>query len=256
MFTEDYSAVMQAARGKAAFLKENPIGYLVSSLMAGIFVGFGVLLIFTIGGVLNGQAYTKIVMGASFGIALSLVLVAGSDLFTGNNFIMTAGALGKTVSWSEAVKVWIVSYLGNWTGAILLAALFYGTGFSTGPVGEFISNVSASKMNIPITSLFLRGVLCNMLVCLAVWCNFRLKSESGRLIMIFWCLFAFITIGLEHSIANMSLLTISLFTPFDAAISLSGYFYNILVVTAGNMVGGAIGLAVPYFIISKRKEVK
>jgi len=85
-------------------------------------------------------------------------------MFTEDYSAVMQAARGKAVSWSEAVKVWFVSYLGNWTGSILLATLFYGAGFSTGQVGEFISNVSAFKMNIPIASLFLRGVLCNMLV--------------------------------------------------------------------------------------------
>ncbi len=254
MYTEAYTAMMKAAKTKIDFLKENPLGYLLASAMAGIFVGFGILLIFTIGGLLNGQGSAKIVMGASFGIALSLVIMAGAELFTGNNMVMTAGALGKTVKWSDAVKIWIYSLLGNWIGAVILAAFFFGTGLANSPTGEFIAKASAAKMSIPLLPLFLRAFLCNMLVCLAVWSSFKLQSESGKLIMIFWCLFAFITTGFEHSVANMTLLTVSLFSPFDAAISLNGYFYNILVVVVGNMAGAIFGLAIPYYFISKRKE--
>ncbi|WP_434084709.1 formate/nitrite transporter family protein [Lacrimispora xylanisolvens] len=93
-----------------------------------------------------------------------------------------------------------------------------------------------------------------MLVCLAIWCSFRCKSESGKLIMVFWCLFAFITSGYEHSIANMTLLTVGVLSPNGAAVSLSGYFYNILVVTLGNMAGGILFTAVPYYLISGKKE--
>jgi len=103
--------------------------------------------------------------------------------------------------------------------------------------------------------LHMRGVLCNILVCLAVWCGTKLKSESAKLIMIFWCLFAFITSGFEHSIANMTLLTVSLLAPFEKAVSLSGYFYNLSIVTLGNMVGGIVFVAVPYYLASKKKEV-
>ena len=91
--------------------------------------------------------------------------------------------------------------------------------------------------------------------CLAVWCGYRCKSESGKLIMIFWCLFAFITCGFEHSVANMTLLTVGMISPFESAVSLTGYLYNISVVSLGNMVGGILFLAVPYFIIAKKKEV-
>ncbi|MDF2676660.1 MAG: formate/nitrite family of transporter, partial [Bacillota bacterium] len=132
---------------------------------------------------------------------------------------------------------------------------FYKAGLATKNVGEFIAISSSLKMNASFTVLFFRGVLCNILVCLATWCSFKCKSESGKLIMIFWCLFAFITSGYEHSIANMTLLTIGLLSPLSADVSIFGYFYNILVVTLGNMVGGILFVAMPYFIISKREEV-
>lgn len=92
------------------------------------------------------------------------------------------------------------------------------------------------------------------MVCLAVWVSYRLKSESGKLILIFWCLFVFVTAGFEHSIANMSLLTIALLKPFGAAVSLAGYFYNILVVILGNMTGGILLVVLPYYFISAEKE--
>ena len=252
MYSDDYRLVMESAKSKQIFLKANPLGFFVASVMAGIFVGLGIMLIFSIGGLLAGASYVKIVMGASFGIALSLVIMAGSELFTGNNFIMTAGVLGKRVSWSVVLKVFILSYLGNWLGSVILAVLFYGAGLAGGPVGEFIASSAEVKMSIPFWSPLIRGILCNMLVCLAVWTSFRMKSESGKLIMIFWCLFAFITTGYEHSIANMSLLTVSLLAPFETAVSLSGYFYNILVATLGNMLGGIVGIGIPYYIISKK----
>lgn len=255
MYTEEFMAVAQAAKSKIEFLKKNPAGYFVAALLAGAFVGFGILLIFTIGGMLGNQTYTKIVMGLSFGIALSLVIMAGSELFTGTNFVMAAGALSNSVKWSDAAKIWIVSHIGNWIGSIILAVIFFAAGFASGDVGTFIAASAAKKMSVGFVPLLLRGVLCNILVCLAVWCSFRCKSDSGKLIMIFWCLFAFITCGFEHSVANMTLLTISLLAPFESAVSMSGYLYNILTVTLGNMIGGILFLSVPYFLISKRKEV-
>lgn len=255
MFFDEITAVMNSAKVKTEFLRKNPFGYFLASLFGGAFVGFGILLIFTIGGLLNDQPYTKIVMGMSFGIALSLVIIAGAELFTGNNFVMAVGAMGKKISWLNAVSLWIVCFFGNWIGSILLALLFTGAGLGNGPTGEFIAKAAAVKMSIEIVPLFLRGVLCNILVCLAIWSGFRCKSESGKLIMIFWCLFAFITSGFEHSIANMTLLTVAVIAPLNADISMTGYFYNIIVVTLGNMAGAIFGLAIPYYFISKKKEV-
>ena len=257
MFNEELNKVSLAAKSKFQLLKENKIGYFISSMLAGIYVGLGIMLIFTIGGLLTSASSpaTKIVMGLSFGVALSLVVFAGSELFTGNNFVMAVGSLNKFVTWGEAGKVWIVSFIGNLVGSILAATLFYMAGLATGPVGEFIAKTSEAKMSMPATELFFRGILCNMLVCLAVWCTFRCKEESSKLIMIFWCLFVFITAGFEHSVANMTLLTIGLFSPLGHAVSVSGYAYNILIVSLGNMVGGILFIAVPYFIISRKKKV-
>jgi nitrite transporter NirC len=254
MYSEDFAAAAGAARTKTEFMAKNPAGYFLASTLAGVFVGLAILFIFSIGGQLAGAAHTKTVMGACFGIALSLVVMAGAELFTGNNLVMTAGLFHKTVNAGQALKLLLLCYIGNWIGSALVAALFFGTGLGAGPVGEFIAASAAAKMNAPPMQLFMRGVLCNALVCLGVWCCYRCKSEAAKLVMIFWCVFAFITSGYEHSVANMTLLTSALFAPFDADISIFGYFYNIITVTLGNMLGGVALVALPYAAISHKKE--
>jgi nitrite transporter NirC len=251
IFREEFSAAANVARAKSAMLSANPVGYFVASMLAGIYVGLGILLIFTIGGLLSGLPHARIVMGVSFGIALSLVVIAGAELFTGNNLVMTAGRLSGTVSTRQLMLVWIASYFGNWLGSILIALLFCGAGLAVGPTGAFIAATSAYKTGAAFIQLFMRGVLCNVLVCAAVWCGYRCKSEAAKLIMIFWCLYAFITSGYEHSIANMTLLSVGLLAPGDAAISTGGYLYNILTVTLGNVTGGVLFVALPYFAISR-----
>lgn len=257
MFSEDIMTAANAAKGKYHLLKSNPGGYFLASILAGVFIGFGVLLAFTVGGLLNGNPIGKILMGCAFGIALSLVVIAGGELFTGNNLVMTIGAAQKTVTPAACLKIWGVSYIGNLVGSILLAVIFVGCGLATGAVGEFMSGAAATKMALSPLALICRGALCNMLVCLAIWCSFRCKSESGKLIMVFWCLLAFITTGFEHSIANMTLLTVSLLAPAaDAAVSLGGEVYNLLLVTLGNMIGGIVFVALPYLGIAKAKREK
>ena len=256
MFNEEFNKVAGAAKAKSDLLKNNKLGYFVSSMLAGIFVGMAIMLIFTIGGLLTAaeSPATKIVMGISFGGALSLVVFAGSELFTGNNFVMAVGSLNKSLPWIDTVKVWIVSFIGNLVGSILAGYMFYLAGLAKGPVGEFIANTTATKMSLPAQELFFRGLFCNILVCLAVWCTFRCKDDISKLIMIFWCLFIFITAGFEHSIANMTLLTIGLLSPGTAAVSVAGYAYNIGVVTLGNMIGGIFFVAVPYYLISRKNK--
>lgn len=255
MFKEEFMAAANGAAGKSRLLKNNPVGYFLLSVLAGMFIGFGVLLVFTLSGALAGSPATKLVMGCCFGVALSLVVMAGAELFTGNNMVMFAGFLKNTVSLGEVVKLWIVCWIGNLLGGIVLAVLYYATGLYSGATLAAMTTAAEAKMTAGFIQLLTRGMLCNMLVCLAVWCSFRCRSEVGKLIMIFWCLLAFFTTGFEHSIANMTLLTLSLFNNGgNAAISMGGYWFNLLTVTLGNMLGAILLVAIPYYVAQLDKE--
>ncbi len=253
MFKDEFEAAANGAAGKVSLLKKNPVGYFLLSMLAGAYIGFGILLIFTIGGQLQGAPATKLIMGVSFGIALSLVVIAGAELFTGNNLVMTAGMVKKKITLADGILLWVVCYIGNWIGSIVLVLLYNATGLANGPVGEFMANGALAKMSATAPQLIARGILCNMLVCIATWCGFRCKSDSGKLIMVFWCLFAFITTGFEHSIANMTLLTEALINPCGVAVTMPGYFHNLIWVTIGNMIGGIVFIAIPYAIAAKDK---
>lgn len=244
--------VSNIAVSKVNVLKKSIFRYFLLSMMAGMFVGLGILLIMSIGGMLAGAPSTKIIMGVSFGIALSLVIMAGSELFTGNNFVMTIGSLEKKVSWKETIYIWVVSYMGNFFGSFITAWLFVKTGLVKNDLASFILKVSEGKMNGTFDTLLFKGILCNILVCLAVLCAIKLKEETAKLIMIFWCLFAFITAGFEHSIANMTLLSISLLIPHSESISLLGLINNLLPVTIGNMLGGGLIIGAGYWLIGRK----
>ena len=257
MFNEEFTAVSNAAAAKRDLLKNDPAAYFILSVMAGMFIGFGVLLVFTLSGSLAGAPYTRLVMGCTFAVALSLVTIAGAELFTGNNLVMTAGMLKKTVSAADAAKLWLVCWTGNLCGSILLAVLFNATGLYSDATLTAMTNTAAVKMTAGFVPLLTRGILCNMLVCLAVWSGFRCKSESGKLIMVFWCILAFFATGFEHSIANMTLLTLSLINNGgNEAISVGGYFSNLLVVTLGNMIGAIVLVALPYYMSAREKTLK
>lgn len=254
MFNEEYTAAANGAVTKAGLLRKNPAGYFLLSMMAGMFIGFGVLLVFTLSGALAGAPYTKLVMGCCFSVALSLVVIAGGELFTGNVFVMTAGILRKTVSVSEVIRLWVICWIGNLAGSIILALLFSATGLYSDATLSAMTTAAAGKMTAGFVPLLARGILCNTLVCLAVWCGFRSKSEAGKLIMIFWCILAFFATGFEHSIANMTLLTLSLINNGgNEAISMGGYWFNLLVVTLGNMIGAIVLVALPYYAGAKQK---
>ena len=255
---ETVATAAGAARAKAGLLRNAPLQYLLLSAMAGVYVGLGIVLIFCIGAPLQaaGSGAVKAVMGASFGVALTLVIFAGSELFTGNNMIMTLGLLSKTVTRAALLRIWIASFVGNLVGSLLLAMATAASGvMSKAPAKDFLLGVAAAKMAAPASELFFRAVLCNMLVCLAIWMGLRTKSESARLVLIFWCLFAFIGSGFEHSVANMTLLGIGLFLPHDPSlVTWTGFARNLTVVTAGNVVGGALLIGLPYWFAAQAQR--
>ncbi len=258
MYYETIEAGVKMAEKKKVFLKDNFIGYIMSSALAGMYIGFGIILIFSIGAGFAGEGSpaVKLVMGASFGIALSLVIFAGSELFTGNVMLFTFALARRKVTGGEAAGVLIFSWLGNLLGCLLLAFMVIQAG-SIAHSYAFFAKVSLIKVNAPAMELFVRGILCNMLVCLALWSAIRTKSDSAKLIIIFWCLFGFIGTGYEHSIANMTLIAIGILAnPDVAGLTWSGFFYNSLWVTLGNIVGGAVFIAGFYLIASKHKLLK
>lgn len=255
MARETVDLAARAAATKARMLARSPGGYLVQSMLAGVYVGFGIILIFSIGAPLAaaGSPAVKAVMGASFAVALALVIFAGSELFTGNNMVMTIGALSGTATWSQTLKIWLASYAGNFAGSLLLAAAIVASGLAgKAPTRDFILTAAAAKMSAPTGELFIRGLLCNVLVCLAVWMGMRAKEESARLTLIFWCLFAFIGAGFEHSVANMTLLGTALFMPHDPAkISWLGFLHNLAPVSLGNVLGGALVVGAAYHYVAR-----
>lgn len=233
-------ALAMAAVGKKIAYEKSKKRYLMLTLLGGLSVGLGMVILVVIGGLLDplGVPSMKIVQGLAFGIALSMVIMGGADLFTGNNFVMTVGALEKQISWFDLVKNWLFSYGGNLVGSIICASMFVLSGLASGNTAIYIEKIASLKMNATFIELLFRGILCNILVCFAVWCAYKLKSESGKLIMIFCCIFPFVTSGFEHSVANMTLFSLALLIPHGELVSFAGALHNLLPVTIGNSIGG------------------
>lgn len=253
MYYDEINKMAKASQKKIEYLEKSPGGYLILSCLAGIYVGFGIILIFAIGGPIQaggGGAYLKLIMGASFGIALSLVIFAGSELFTGNNMVFTVGKLCGKVGIPSIVKLFGLCYLGNLLGSVLLAWLVFHAGSLAESSNALLLKIASVKMNAGAKELFLRGILCNWLVCLAVWVSGRTQNDAAKLILIFWCLFAFIGSGFEHCVANMTLLSLAMLLPHGIEISMAGLSHNLVWVTMGNFVGGGIFVGMVYWLTS------
>lgn len=259
MFTESNEHIAEYALKKKKMLDSHPLRYLLSSGLAGAYVGIAVILMFSVSAPLYAvhSPFTALIMGLSFGIALTLVVFAGSELFTGNNMAFAISTYGGATSVLDTVKNWVWCWLGNFIGAFIFAALVFGSGLFKGiPPEHQLLVLAVKKMTLPFGELFFRGVLCNILVCLAIWTSHRAKSESAKLILIFWCLFAFISSGFEHSVANMTTLSLAMMLDHPSTITLSGVFHNLIPVTLGNIVGGAIFVGTAYWLISPIRNYK
>jgi nitrite transporter NirC len=232
------------ARAKAKMLKESPLSFFIGSMLAGAYVGIGIIFIFTVASPLPSEVQA-LVLGATFAIALTLVVIAGAELFTGYTMYMTLGIAKKTVNPQQLMSTWVVSWLGNLCGAIVLVAIYLlakGYLFSH---AELISQVALKKISATPMQLIAKGALCNWLVCLAIWMSKKVDSDIARLVVIFWCLFVFIASGFEHSVANMTLLSIVYCIP-GSVVGLSDIAYNLIFVTLGNIIGGAVFVALAY----------
>jgi nitrite transporter NirC len=255
MYSETVSALAEQAVVKLAEQKRSLLSHLVRSMLAGMYVGAAIALIFTVGGLLSQAipGVQRIWMGVCFGGALTIVVFAGSELFTGSNLVLTLGVLSKKATGGDLASNWFWTYVGNLAGSVLLAAMVVYSGvLDTEPIKGFVLKLVETKMNLPPVELLLRGILANWLVCLGVWMAARIKSEPGKILMIWWCMFTFITSGYEHSIANMTGLMFGLLLPHGEAITWSGYGYNLALSTIGNVIGGALFVGGMYWLGSPK----
>src|SRR6516165_10908106 len=252
MFLETVDQFATAAIAKAGFLRRSPLGFWLSAMMAGAYVGLGIILIFCVGANVD-PSIRPVVMGASFGIALTLVIFAGSDLFTGHTMFMTLGWLRRRTSLRDLAASWIGSWAGNLAGCVVLAAIFVagGGGLALGAKSQLLITVAVAKMNTPAMELLARAVLCNWLVCLAIWTAAWMTNDTAKCIAIFWCLYAFIASGFEHSVANMTLLSIALLANHPPTVSFGGLAWNLLWVTLGNAISGAGIMGLGYWAASR-----
>ncbi|QIQ20384.1 nitrite transporter NirC [Zophobihabitans entericus] len=253
MFTDTIQKCGANAARIVRLSKENPFGFWISSAMAGAYVGLGIILIFTLGNLLD-PSVRPLVMGATFGIALTLVIIAGSELFTGHTMFLTFGIKTKTITHAQMWCVLPQTWLGNLLGSIFVAALYYWGGSSLLSFDtSLVHSAALAKTTQPAMMLFFKGILCNWLVCLAIWMAVRVEG-AAKFIAIWWCLLAFIASGYEHSVANMTLFALSWFGNHSESYTLAGIGHNLLWVSIGNLVSGAVFMGLGYWYATPKAE--
>ena len=240
---EDVQKVSNAAKNKIGLLNTNFLKYFLRAVMAGFFIDVAVIYSNVAGNVFSGSdpAWGKFLGALVFSIAVLLISLVGGELFTGNNLVMAFGAFDKKISWGDAAKVWVVSYIGNFVGCLILSLIFVWAGASG--TADYFAGFIGNKLAIPAGQMFFRAVLCNFFVCLGVLCGIKLKSEAAKFLMIVMCISGFVVSGFEHCVANMGIfVTAGCLVP---GVSIGAMVKSMIIVTLGNMAGGALLLAWP-----------
>jgi nitrite transporter NirC len=235
----------------AVLARTRPLSFLVGSAMAGAYVGFGAVLMFTVGAHAD-PAWARLVMGAVFALGLTLVTFAGGHLFTGQTMQMALACLSGRVRFGEALSALGRCWFGNLIGAVVLAVILKlaGGGVLLTDGADLFYKTAVAKANAPAVALLFKGVLCNWLVCLTVWMCARTCSDSAKLGLVFWPVMMFAACGFEHSIANMFTFALALLSG-AAGVTLGGVLANLAWVTLGNAIGGMLMVGAGYWIQSK-----
>ncbi len=237
---------------------------LVLGILAGAYIGFGGLLSTSItfdmaAGL--GIGFTKFMAGSAFSLGLMLVVIAGAELFTGNN-LMLSSVMAREITFNAMLRRWGIVYVANLIGSILMAVIFYYSGLwqtGGGALGIAAVKIAHNKVSLGFAEALFRGIGCNWLVCLAVWMALAARQTIGKIFAIFFPIMGFVAIGFEHCVANMYFIPTGLFlkswaeTTASAGLDLSaltwlGFLWkNLLPVTIGNIIGGAVFVGLSYW---------
>ncbi len=228
-------------------------------IFAGLFIGFAGIASTVGGATVENPSLSRLISACLFPAGMAMVLVAGSELFTGNNLIVIA-FLDKKIKLSAMLKNWVCVYIGNFMGAGLVALLVvYGhtPDLFSGNLADSIVKAATHRTNLTFLDSFIRGILCNMLVCIAVWAAFASKQVAGKLLMSFWPVMLFVLCGFEHSIADIYFCLAGIFASREYGIAAEGLntgtflLKNLVPVTLGNLAGG-LSIGIGYWVVYLR----
>lgn len=242
------------------------LSMLMLSILAGVFIGLGALYYVIVRSDPSlGFAIKQGLGGLVFSSGLILVVVAGAELFTGNNLLVMAWAHGKITTF-EILRSWGIVLTGNFIGAVGLAVLVFLSGhpeMNNGLVAQEYLSIAAAKVGLPFWTAFFRGVLCNSLVCMAVWMALAGRSVIDKAVAIVFPVSAFVAAGFEHSVANMYLIPLAFLLQewggvqhAGVAISWIGFMHNLVPVLIGNLVGGSLLVGLVYYIIYRKGRAR
>lgn len=254
--TQARTAQDDAARHKVDGATK-PLDYFVAAMLAGLFIGLADVFMLTAGGPLRAadSPWASLVAGSVFGFGLILVVFAGGELATSAMMILPMATVRRKISAAQASWAFLIMLLGNLAGSIITAGLVRGSGIlnEETAAGQMLIDVVGGKVHHTSAELFFRAILCNILVCLAIWSASRCENEVAKMVLLSWCIAAFVGSGFEHVVANMTTLSLGLMHGVDAA-TWGQVLRNLGVVLLGNMVGGGVFVGGSYLLAYRNEH--
>ena len=266
---------IKAEKAGADKARRDLLTLFVLAVLAGAFIAFGAIFATTVVAGAGGSlpyGVARLLAGIVFALGLILVVVGGAELFTGDNLMVMAWASRK-ISTREIARAWLVVYTGNFVGAVGTAILVFLSGqhvFGGGAIGATALAIGLAKAQLPFFEALILGILCNVLVCLAVWMCFSARTVVGKVVVIVPPIAAFVAAGFEHSIANMYFLPVALLIKAGAGdgfwtdigqvpadydgLTIATTVGNIVPVTIGNMIGGVVLVGLVYWFVYLRRR--
>lgn len=251
----DFELLKSLAMTKYNLLKKDPFRFFIRSIVAGLYLGLATILSYTLYIVLINVSpeVAKIAFAAAFGIGLVIIVLLGSELFTGNCFTTIMPVFHGDLKIHQILPMWIICYIGNFVGIAFIMFLFVKTGSNEEALNAYVASVIAGKLDFDVVQLFIKGVLCNFIVCVAAYEGMKLKSESAKVIVMMIVVMSFVLPGFEHSIANMGTFSMGFFA-LGNSISWTGLVLHMVISTFGNIIGGSFLLGLPIYLMSKPEK--
>lgn len=251
--TEITTEIITTYEAKANYA---PLKSLILGVLSGMFIALGGFASATVSHSISNYGISKLVAGVVFPVGLILVIITGTDLFTGN-VLLTVPLLHKRITFKQLIRNWIIVYFANMAGSIIISLLLFYSGsldVNHGSLGAYSIKVAYTKSSMPFIKSFLSGILCNILVCLSVWISFAGKDIISKIFAIFFPIMAFVVSSFEHSVANMYYFSIGMLAKTNPefisiigisqnqleTLNLQNIISNLVPVTLGNIVGGAL----------------
>jgi nitrite transporter NirC len=248
---KDIETINNIALSKYTMMKNKPFKFFMKSIMAGIYLGIACILSYTLAAMFSDNVYvSKCLLAVTFGIGLVSIIFLGAELFTGNCFTTIIPIYSRKLKFKDIIPMWVVCYIGNIIGIAFICALFIVSKAQESILKDYLFNIMNTKLHFNIFELFIKGILCNLVVCCAAYAGMKIKNESAKIFVVMMLVMTFVLAGFDHCIANAGLFTMGI-VQLGNLVDWSLLPLHMLISSLGNIIGGSLFLGLPIYIIFK-----